>query len=234
MRALIFGLSWSVAATLVGLAASARASIVLDLSGGAAQTALSGNEGTAGWAFRVLASITVEGLGIWDEGADGLHAPHEVGIWNSGGSLLRSVAVGNSGTKVASSSGLGEWIFGKVSPLFLTPGEYVVGAFYQASDPDHVRVVADADTISQILFGNAQTGSSSGALTEPTVVASALNRGVFGPNLFIASELADPVPEPATLVAWSFGGAAALAAAVWRRRGMHAHSVETSATIRRS
>ncbi len=222
MRATNFGLLLAIAGVFTGSAADSSASIVLDLSGGSAQTALSGSAGTAGWLFTVHAPITIEGLGIWDEGANGLAAPHQVGLWTLAGSLVASITVNNSGTAVPSSSGLGQWLFGKVSPHLLNRGEYVLGAFYEANDPDEVRVLTDATTIPNITFGTARTLASPG-LAFPSGVDSAQNDGVFGPNIFIASATSEEeVPEPATVVAWSVGALAALVTATLRSRAAKA------------
>jgi hypothetical protein len=208
------------AAILAGAAAPASASLVLDLAGGSSAAAFTGTAGTAGWQFTVNANITLEGLGLWDEGADGLHAPHAVGLWTHSGALLESVIVNNASTPVASSSGLGQWLFTKISPLFLTRGTYVLGGYYEDNDPDRVRVLTSAATGAQMTFGTALTiATPPGALEFPTQADSAQNDGVFGPNIFIASATSEPpVPEPASVVAWSLGGACAMGIAARRRR----------------
>lgn len=43
---------------------------------------------TLGWSFRTHQDIVVDGLGFWDFLGDGLKFPHQVGLWNSDGSVL--------------------------------------------------------------------------------------------------------------------------------------------------
>jgi hypothetical protein len=49
--------------------------------------------GTRGYAFTPSQDIFVDGVGIWDEGGDGLQQDHRVGIWDSGMNLLVSSTV---------------------------------------------------------------------------------------------------------------------------------------------
>src|SRR2546428_765822 len=45
---------------------------------------------TLGWQFATNSPVTVDGLGYYDFGGDGLVVPHEVGIFDAGGMLLTS------------------------------------------------------------------------------------------------------------------------------------------------
>ncbi len=130
------------AAITLGSSAPARASIAamdFTTAGNAFPGFDSGSGGTGGWAFTVLSKITVEGLGIWDEGANGLNSGHDVGLWKSDGTLLLSTIVDNTSTPVASTFSRGQWLFDSVTPLELEPGDYVVGAYYANNDPDRLR-----------------------------------------------------------------------------------------------
>ena len=40
-----------------------------------------------GWAFSVTAPITIDGLGLWDAGSNGLVENHEVGLWRTFGNV---------------------------------------------------------------------------------------------------------------------------------------------------
>ena len=48
---------------------------------------------TIGWQFNVVSTTTVTGVGWFDQGLDGLQQQHEVGIWDSAGTLLASASV---------------------------------------------------------------------------------------------------------------------------------------------
>lgn len=52
-----------------------------------------GADMTLGWEFQTNANINVTALGFFDLDADGLLASHQVGLWNSSGTLLGSVTV---------------------------------------------------------------------------------------------------------------------------------------------
>ena len=52
------------------------------------------NQGqNVGWRFDVLTNLTATGLGWFDDNHDRLGAAHQVGIWDSAGSLLASTLV---------------------------------------------------------------------------------------------------------------------------------------------
>ena len=53
----------------------------------------SNNDQSVGWQFNVLTGITVNGLGWYDDGANGLSIGHSVGIWDPSGTLLTSILV---------------------------------------------------------------------------------------------------------------------------------------------
>src|SRR5438552_3149843 len=91
------------ALALFAPAPSVRAGVMLDNTGGIAINATADVVG--GYLFRVTSSITVSGLGLWDEGGNGLAQNHDVGLWNSNGSiLLASTTITNASTPVASAS----------------------------------------------------------------------------------------------------------------------------------
>jgi hypothetical protein len=48
---------------------------------------------TLGWLFTTNSPVTVDALGYFDFGGDGLAVPHEVGIFDSAGNLLTSATV---------------------------------------------------------------------------------------------------------------------------------------------
>ena len=85
-----------------------------------------GSTWTLGWKFSVTAPTSVEALGVYDSGQDGLAGPAQVGLWlASGGAPLIQTTIA-AGTDAALD---GYFRFAPVSSTALTPGiEYVVGA----------------------------------------------------------------------------------------------------------
>ena len=85
-----------------------------------------GSTWTLGWKFSVTAPTSVEALGVYDSGQDGLAGPAQVGLWlASGGAPLvqTTIAAGAEATLD------GHFRFAPVNSTALTPGiEYIVGA----------------------------------------------------------------------------------------------------------
>ena len=85
-----------------------------------------GSTWTLGWKFSVMAPTSVEALGVYDSGQDGLAGPAQVGLWlASGGAPLVQTTIA-AGTEATLD---GYFRFAPVSSTALTPGiEYIVGA----------------------------------------------------------------------------------------------------------
>ena len=161
---------------------------------------------TGGWGFAVNSTVDVVGLGVWDEGADGLVEGHEVGLWTAGGVLLTSALVTNAGSAVGS-TGPGQWLFTPIASLTLAPGSYVIGAAYSANDlGDPVRFNTIASLSPDIALADAMIMTGAAGLTFPTTIATNLNPGLFGPNLEIV-----PTPEPASILLMATGISALVA-----------------------
>jgi len=76
-----------------------------------------------GWEFNVIQSITVTGLGFYDDKGDGLKENHDVGIFNNKGELLVS------GTVFANDPLLGFFRYTVVTPIVLSIGnDYRIAA----------------------------------------------------------------------------------------------------------
>jgi hypothetical protein len=117
----------------------ALAEIMLDFTGGAA--APSALYLVFGWEFRTTVSLTIDGLGYWDEGGNGPAYAHQVGLWTGdGSSLLASTTITGASTPVPSTSTDGRWLFNDISPLLIPSGTYVLGALYQTSSTDEIRL----------------------------------------------------------------------------------------------
>ena len=182
--------------SLLALGVNAQAqSPILDFTGGSAGSPVS--DTIAGVQFLVSNSININALGIWDEGADGLAHSHDVGLWNSTGSLLiASTTVTNAATSVASTSADGRWLAVLVGNITLTPGTYVLGATFLNRDADLARLSATSSGISGVTFSNALQQTNTSVLTFPTQNSSNVNAGSFGPNAFL---LPSSVPEPGSV-----------------------------------
>lgn len=70
-----------------------------------------------GWLFHVNQSITVDALGFYDQGGDGLISSHDVGIFDSGGTLLISTTVTTANTLISG------FRYAAIPPLMLAAGQ---------------------------------------------------------------------------------------------------------------
>ncbi|HWQ90636.1 MAG TPA: PEP-CTERM sorting domain-containing protein, partial [Clostridia bacterium] len=148
--------------------------------------------GTSGWTFKPNGSIAIGQLGafsriIADQGEV------TVGVWSSGGTLLRSATV-NSGGELRENS-----YFSTIDPLFLVPLQtYHVGVYSSSGsifmdiyDP----LAAPGDTISlsplMILGGLA---SSPTGFSFPAAENQGDGAMYLGPNLVFL-----PIPEPGSM-----------------------------------
>jgi hypothetical protein len=99
---------------------------------------VSGGGLTLGWEFQVSApdGIFVDGLGFWDDQSNGFFFSQTfpVGLWDaSTGALLRQSVITSASTLKPSRDPDGAWRVNPVSPLFLGPGFYRVGALMPQS-----------------------------------------------------------------------------------------------------
>jgi hypothetical protein len=179
----------------------ARAALVLDLNTGGAATQCitcgNTNGDTFGWAFRVSAPITINGLGVWDAGTDGLGvASVPLGLWTAAGGLLASATATDGSTPVASASANGSWLFEDIAPLTLAPGSYVIG-FVAFSQVPTAQINAPFTTIAEIAVAGGVQGPSDAGLAFPS---DSFQIPIFGPTMRLAA-----VPEPATLALFGLG-----------------------------
>ncbi len=205
-------LAMAVCGLLVASGQTVNAGLVVDFTGGAPASPTGDTIG--GWEFQVTSTITVNALGFWDEGANGLTNRHDVGLWDISQNLLASTTVTTASTPVASTSSAGQWLFNAIAPLSLTPGNYVLGATFANNDADLARLNTIATTTAGVTFVTARQSASS-SLAFPTILSPGLNAGIFGPNLLTQNPQTSPVPEPATL---GMAGTAAVVGLVLARR----------------
>lgn len=195
------------AAGLFGAVASA-APLAVDFSG--ASYFLSGTQNNIGWSFSVTSRVSIDGLGLFDYGADGLANRHQVGLWDSANNLIAQATVFNGATALPSAASTGQWLFADIAAMSLDVGDYVIGAFYADDDADAVAAIASGLALDSHFSFGASRASDATSFGEPGVYGI-VEPGVFGPNLRVATEL----PEPSMLAVLAV---AMVAGAVARRR----------------
>jgi hypothetical protein len=185
-----------------GSGSFALANLGLDFTnGGTERSPLA--DSNYGWSFTVTSPLTIDGLGLWDAGSNGLIESHEVGLWLTStpipeGVLLASTTVSNAqSVPVASASASGRWLFSDVPAVTLAPGAYTLGAVYRVGptglfDP----FISDAFTIVTepgLNYGNPREIHNTPNLARPTIIGLNEHQGFFGPNLRVV------IPEPGGL-----------------------------------
>jgi len=161
------------------------------------------SEVTLGYTFTVNEDVTVDGIGLFDYGSDGLSSAHQVALWNMDGSFRIDPMILNPGLPPANSevsiSGLGSYIYvGLDQPLILEAGEYVLGASYLAANGNKDPVEFLPDSITEnapnVFFGAGVFGAADGVnVMFPDIPGFGNN--YFGPALRISAT----IPEPLTL-----------------------------------
>ena len=166
---------------------------------------------TYGWVFTLgTKDLLVGGLGVWDDGQDGLVAPHPVGIWSDTGELLATTII---------PSGTGAPLVGDfrvqalATAVTLTGGvSYTIGALYQ-SDDNLQGSFASEPTVSPLITGLEGRFVYSQSLTQPIygAVAGAGTTPYVGPTFQFTT-----VPEPSSFAL--LGAALLTASGVFLKR----------------
>jgi hypothetical protein len=209
---LMFGMQFvrsvvAIGATSLPLTLSATPALTFNEStGGTANNA----PHTVGWQFDVEASVIVNGLGWYDQGADGLSTEHRLGLWSPSGDLLveATVATGN----VAPLDGQFRTV--SIAPITLPIGAgYVIGGLNQLANTERLACGSSSGTCAnslvlsvdpRISFVGAMFGSEAAGFSRPTT-APAGAEGFFGPSFSIV-----PEPTSALLLAIAICGAIAV------------------------
>ena len=197
----------------------AASTLALDFSGGGGY--IRGTFENFGWEFDLSQSRTVDALGLFDYGANGLADAHEVGLWDSEGDLLATAVITNSDPATPSADpALGDWRFQSIAPITLAAGSYVIGAYYPTSaDPfvgNATGIVTDPDVT--YVEGRISPGVVLG-FAEPQGTFTGGDPGFLGPDFRLAA-----LPEPADWMLM-LGGCFGLGAALRRARGKHPAAV---------
>lgn len=133
----------------------------------------SSGSATVGFRFSTADTIYVSALGIYDYGADGLSAAHEVGIWTDSGTLLASVTVA-AGTVATLDSG---FRYADIAELTLAAGTYRIGARF-FTGPDF------------FLEAPSRTPAAGITLLDPGLILAGFGAGLAFPTFISAPEAA--------------------------------------------
>ncbi len=159
---------------------------------------------TLGWEFQVSATngITVDGLGFWDYQSDGFlfSQTFDVGLWDaSSGTLLRESVVTSGSALKSSLDPDGGWRVNSVSPLFLAPGFYRIGALMPVSGAnDIVSDPATFQSASGVSFVGFLRQIGSSTLAMPDTGPPYPSAVWFGPTFTFTL---GPLPPSAAVVA---------------------------------
>lgn len=141
---------------------------------------------TLGYTFTLSAPVTVNALGYWD---DGNGYSHQVGIWNSSGSLITSTTV------LAGDPLVANFLWDTISSITLGAGQYTIGgqSYEGGNTYDFLDTATGVNTIPQYTWGTAVYDENPG-LNYPTITGSYGQNGLLAVDFSVASA----VPEPST------------------------------------
>lgn len=174
---------------LLSLSTASFAIPVLSFTGGAAGTA--SGDFVIGWTFTTTSTFLVDALGYYDSGQDGLANSYDVGIFDSGGSLLVSATVNSA------SSLNGQFRYTSIPLNSLVPGSYTILAAVASGSPDPIAFFATASTLPGISYNRSRAAPS------PTLaftnIGSGVEGGRFGPNFSATASVPELAPSSAQL-----------------------------------
>jgi hypothetical protein len=159
---------------------------------------------TLGWEFQVTAAdgIVVDGLGFWDYQSDGFlfGQTFDVGLWDaSTAALLSESIITSASTLKPSLDSTGGWRVNPVSPLFLAPGLYRIGALMPVSGANQIvdsgATVQSGTGVSLVRYLR-QIGSST--LAMPDTAPPTSDSTYFGPTFTFTN---GSLPQSITAVA---------------------------------
>lgn len=165
---------------------------------------------TRGWSFTLGNEINVTALGFYDSGSNGLAETHQVGIWDTAGTLLVSGTVGND---VLISKFRYTTVLSGITDL--QPGDYRLGGLGSANNSNRRGVsLSDTTLASGVTYTGSLSNGDPGTFSDPSTPTTSLGYdvGYFGPD-FLFTPVA--VPEPAPLAIFAVAG---LAMGLMRRK----------------
>jgi hypothetical protein len=179
---------------------------------------------TLGWSFTTNANVTVDALGYYDLGADGLSVSHAIGLFNSTGTLLTSTTVAPGIVDPL----IGSFRYALITPITLAAGQ----TFTIGGTTDTIGNPAGFDFWGFNVIGLTTDPSitipAGAGRFKPTVGNSLVfpdligDSQVFaGPNFLIAP--ASAVPEPGSLALLATGALPLLGIA--QRKRLHASAI---------
>jgi hypothetical protein len=166
---------------------------------------------TLGWAFQLSSSFTVNELGWYDQGGDGLSRSHPIGIWDLNSQALIVTVTVPAGTAATLDGG---YRMVSIPNTILAMGQYVIGGLTDPSDGDALYLnVTEVISPPVSWFGFRFSGVSS-TLIYPGTEGQGGTDGLYGPMFGFAAGTSS-TPEPASL---GLVGGSLLAALLLRRR----------------
>lgn len=174
----------------------ANAALMLDLTGSAGQSFIC-SSCTFGYDFTLNSGTTIRAMGIFDHDANGLAGPHQVGLWNASGGLLRSTTIDNSSVAVNSGPLNTRWLFENISEIALGAGTYFVGMTQPTTGQDRGLLASVAFNFDGVKGSGRFGGFNQGGLTLAFPANTSNFNGVFGPNL--SSSYVGTIPLPGAL-----------------------------------
>jgi hypothetical protein len=182
------------ALALMATPSAARAQLGVDFT---SPTSFTNNAWSLGWSFTVNSPFTVNALGFYDDGKNGLTQSHDVGLWTSGGTLLASATITNGNALTSF------WRFASIAPLALGTGTYVLagttgGENYPLSSPGVTGYHPN------ITFGSSWY-TLSNTLVFPTTTDNAPDAYLAVNFIGDTGSPEEVVPEPATMTLLASG-----------------------------
>jgi len=182
---------------MAGAVSAAQMFAIESVSGNTGGTPAAGS--VHGWDFVSSTDIMVTDLGLYDNLDNGMSIDHDIGIFDSSGTLLGSGTI----SKGTGDTLIDHFRYVDINDVFVTAGSTYTLAYYSAtSSSDSLFTYASTVTLaSNITINNARWGYASGL----SVPANTTAADRIGPNFIFTTDVAAPVPEPATMLLFGTG-----------------------------
>ncbi|MDF1845201.1 MAG: PEP-CTERM sorting domain-containing protein [Rubripirellula sp.] len=200
-------------AVLVASAGQVQAGIIFSSIGGSPE---SGQNYTYGFDFTPVQDITVDSLGFYDFGQDGLNASHRVGIWTTSGVLLTSTTVTTANSTLSGPvfNG-GQFRFTPIAGLDLDVGTtYRFGAAIEGAYDTWFFGGTNISESPSLALVSTSGFYASGDFVFPSSTVG----NTYAVGSFTAVPTTAAVPEPSSLALFGIGACVAGLGAARRRR----------------